>query len=233
MSSVTKPNKKKMAIIIPSRERSHKIKKLHEQWFNVTDPSIETDCFIVLDTDNESTYERLPGFIYRIVDTGGKKGAVFPLNKVAIEIANDYEYLGFIGDDHFPITEGWNSRMYDCLVNNGKFSMVYGNDLRSNDKLCAHVIMDARYVIQLGYFAHPSLSHLFCDDIWMYMGKRRNNLHYLPDVIIEHLHYSVQKSQYDYMYMINNTTELYRSSEIIYKNLINSDEFNSTIDKLN
>jgi hypothetical protein len=233
MTSITKPNKKKMAIIIPTRERSHKIKKLHEQWYNVTDPSVETDCFIVLDTDNQSTYERLPGFIYRIVDTCGKKGAVIPLNKVAIEIANDYEYLGFIGDDHLPITEGWNSKMYESLVNNGKFSMVYGDDLRSKDTLCAHVIMDSMYVIQLGYFAHPSLSHLYCDNLWMYIGKRKNNIHYLPNVIIEHLHYTMQKSPNDNMYMINNTAELYRSSEIIFKNIINSEEFNSTIDKLN
>jgi len=91
------------------------------------------------------------------------------LNTIAIEIAHNYEYLGFIfiGDDHFPITEGWNFKMYESLVNNGKFSMVYGNDLRSKDSLCAHVIMDARYVIQLGYFAHPSLSHLYCDDVWI------------------------------------------------------------------
>jgi hypothetical protein len=224
--------KKPIAIIIPSRERAYKIKKLHEQWFNVTNESVHTDCYIVLDKDNESTYERLPGFIYRVVDTGGKKGAVFPLNYVANEIANDYEYLGFIGDDHIPITKDWNVIMYNALIKNGKFSMVYGNDLRHKENLCAHIVMDAQYVVQLGYFAHPAFAHLFCDDMWMYIGKRMNNIHYLPDVIIEHLHYSVGKSDYDKMYMINNTQELYDSSEIIFKNLMKSDEFNSSIDRL-
>jgi hypothetical protein len=233
MTSVTPPNKKTMAIIIPTRERSHKIKKLHEQWFSVTDPSIHTDCHIVLDNDNESTYERLPGFIYHIVDTGGKKGVVIPLNKIAIEIANDYEYLGFIGDDHFPRTKNWNTLMYNILIKNGKFSMVYGNDLLQKENLCTHIVMDSQYIIQLGYFAHPSFSHLHCDVIWMYMGERKNNIHYLPDVIIEHLHYIAQKSPNDNMYTINNSEELWHSSQKIYNNLINSDEFNSTIDKLN
>ena len=58
---------KKIAIIIPSRERSHKIKKLHSLWFNTLDEKISTDCIIALDEDNECTYERLPNFIYEIV----------------------------------------------------------------------------------------------------------------------------------------------------------------------
>jgi len=64
------------------------------------------------------------------------------------------------------------------------------------------------------------------------LDKRKNNIHYLPDVIIKHLHYTMQKSPNDNMYIINNTAELYRSSEMIYKNIINSEEFNSTIDNL-
>jgi hypothetical protein len=40
---------KQIAIIIPTRERNHKIKKLHEQWFNMLDPNVSTDCVIVLD----------------------------------------------------------------------------------------------------------------------------------------------------------------------------------------
>jgi len=82
-------------------------------------------------------------------------------------------------------------------------------------------------------FCPPSFSHLHCDVIWMYMGERKNNIHYLPDVIIEHLHYIAQKSPNDNMYTINNSEELWHSSQKIYNNLINSDEFNSTIDKLN
>ena len=54
---------KQIAIIIPTRERSHKIKKLNDEWFSLLNNNISTDCIVALDEDNENTYERLPGFI--------------------------------------------------------------------------------------------------------------------------------------------------------------------------
>ena len=223
---------KEIAIIIPSRERPHKIKSLHEQWFQLTNDKIHTDCHIVLDSDNENTYERLPGFIYHIVDTNGKRGVVIPLNIVANRIVDQYKYIGFIGDDHIPRTNDWNLKMYNKLEENGKFAMVYGNDLYQQEKLCTHIIMDAEYIKQLKYFSHPLFSHLYCDTLWMYMGKRKNNIHYLPDVIIEHLHFTVQKSAVDNMYRVNNSSSQISSSKKTYEQLINSEQYVRSIDDL-
>ena len=220
---------KHMAIIIPTRERAPKIVKLHEQWFKVTNPYVSTDCIIVLDSDNESTYERLPGFIYHVVYTDGKRGVVTPLNNVATKIYNNYQYVGFWGDDHFPHTQDWNVMMYDTLHKNKPFSMVYGNDLLQGSRLCTEIIMDSNYISQLGYMAHPEFTHLFIDDVWMYMGKRKNNIHYLDNVIIEHLHYTNQKSEVDDLYLINNTDTV---SYDIFKRVTESQEFNESLDNL-
>ena len=167
--------------------------------------------------------------MYEVVNTNGKRGVVLPLNEISTKICNDYEYVGFWGDDHFPHTEDWNVKMYESLCKNGPFSMVYGNDLLQGSRLCTEIIMDTRYIQQLGYIAHPEFTHLFIDDIWMYMGKRKNNIHYLQDVVIEHLHYTNQKSEVDDLYLINNTDNV---SHDIYQRVIGSQEFNDSLDKL-
>jgi hypothetical protein len=220
---------KSIAIIIPSRSRPHNIKRLHDQWYKVTNPDVKVDCFIILDSDNHEEYERLPGFIYRIYNTDGKRGVVAPLNKFAVEIASRYDYIGFIGDDHLPITQNWNSKMAEVLVQNGNYAMVFGNDLYQKDLLCTHIIMDSQYVINLGYFAHPDFTHLWCDNLWMYLGKHKNNCHYLKDVVIEHLHFVNNKSKIDYLYKINNSLE---GGGQIFKRIINSEQFKESLKTL-
>ena len=222
---------KSIAIIIPTRERNHKIKKIHTQWFNMLDPNVSTDCIIVLDSDNEETYERLPGFIYYVVNPNpkGTKGAIYPLNEIANKIYKDYEYLGFWGDDHYPQTQNWNSTMYEVLYKNAPYAMVYGDDLIQGVKLPTEIIMDSLFVEEFKFMAHPSLTHLYCDDIWKYTGQQIENLHYIPDVIIEHLHFSVGKSENDNMYQINNSSECYSLNNDIYNFIIQNEEFNQKL----
>jgi len=222
---------KSIAIIIPTRERNHKIKKLHEQWFTMLDPIVTTDCIIVLDTDNEASYERLPGFIYHIVNLNpnGTKGAVFPLNEIANKIYKDYEYLGFWGDDHYPQTQNWNSIMYDVLCKNAPYAMVYGDDLIQHERIPTEIIMDSLFIEEFKYMAHPSLTHLYCDDLWKYTGQQIQNLHYLPNVIIEHLHYCVGKSENDEMYKINNSNECDNINCNVYHSIIQNQEFNNKL----
>jgi hypothetical protein len=225
---------KKIAIIIPTRERNYKIIKLHQQWFSMLEPNITTDCIIVLDSDNEETYERLPGFIYHVVNPNpnGSKGAIFPLNEIANKIYKDYEYLGFWGDDHYPQTKNWNLIMYEVLSKNAPYAMVYGNDLIQGVKLPTEIIMDSLFIEEFNYMAHPSLTHLYCDDIWKYTGQQVNNLHYIPDVIIEHLHFTVGKSEKDNMYQINNSTECFTKNSNLYHSIIQNQDFNNKLQEI-
>ena len=225
---------KSIAIIIPTRERNHKIKKLHEQWFKMLDPNVTTDCVIVLDSDNEETYERLPGFIYHVVNPNpnGSKGAVYPLNEIATRIFKDYEYLGFWGDDHYPQTQNWNSIMYEVLCKNAPYAMVYCDDLLQGANLPTEIIMDSLLVDEFKYMAHPALTHLYCDNIWKYTGQQIENLHYIPHVIIEHLHCNVGKSENDNMYQINNSDECYNINREIYNRILQDHEFNNKLQEI-
>jgi len=187
----------------------------------------------VLDEDNEHTYPRLPGFIYEVVKTNGKRGITFPLNQAAIKYCNEYEFIGFWGDDHRPNTQSWNVSMYELLNNKKPYSMAYANDLLQGEKLATQIIIDSLYIRKLGYFVHPSIQHLYGDDFLMYIGRKMNNIHYLANVIIEHEHYTAGKAPQDSLYLELNSSVQFSEGEKNYKNIINSPVFNEQLNQLN
>ena len=216
---------KKIAIFIPTRDRNHKIERLHKFWFDYTNPSVETDCIIVLDEDNEHTYTRMPGFIYKVVKSNGVRGMTFPLNEAVKHYCDLYECVGFWGDDHCPQTKGWNVEMYNAVNKNMPFSMAYANDLLQCEMLPTEILMDSRFVKHLGGMVPPELQHLYVDDYWMHLGRCLQNIHYLADVIIEHEHYSANKSDADNMYLELNNGTMYSKDCNAYHHVINSQDF--------
>jgi hypothetical protein len=184
------------------------------------DTSVNTDCIIALDEDNESEYQRLPGFKYEICKTNRRRGATYPLNQIAFKLCHEYDYIGFWGDDQFPRTKDWNMKMYTVLEENKPYSIVYPNDLLQKANLSTSVIMDSKYIKLLGYMGPPRLDHLYIDNFWKFLGEYVNNLHYLDDVIIEHLHYSVGKSNADNLYIDVNTNEASQNSLQIFNEVI-------------
>ena len=222
----------KIAIFIPTRDRNHKIEKLHTFWFEYTDPSVKTDCIIVLDEDNEHTYTRMPGFIYTVVKSNGVRGMTYPLNEAVKKYCHAYEYVGFWGDDHCPKTKGWNLEMYNVLHKNAPFSMAYANDLLQFERLPTEIIMDSRFVEYLGGMVDPKLQHLYVDNYWLYIGRYLQNIHYLDNVIIEHEHYSTNKSDIDDMYRTLNSGSLYSQDCNAYSHIIGSNELKDKLDAI-
>ena len=199
---------KKIGVLIPTRDRAHKISALHAQWFGTTDPAVPTECVIVLDEDNAATYPRLEGFRYVVVPCGGERGMTGPLNAAAAAVRDEYEFLGFWGDDHFPLTPGWNALMYEDLRARGPLAMAYGNDLLQGEGLPTAILMDGAFVRELGYMAHPSLRHLYVDNYWLWLGRELGTIAYLPHVVIEHQHCCVGKAPTDDMYRELNSSEM-------------------------
>jgi len=220
---------KNIAIIVPTRSRPSNIQRLHEQWFKVIDSSVSTECIVVIDEDDEKNYPRLERFQYIVVKSNGERGVVYPLNQAALQVCNEYEYLGFWGDDHYPLTNKWNSIMYNALKERGPCAMVYGNDRNQGIRLPTQIIMDSLIVKKFGYMGHPTFKHLYVDDFWKYVGTYIGSLIYLDNVIIEHLHYSINKAPLDTLYIINDSPQSYEYGKKILDSVINNKEF---IDKL-
>ena len=74
---------------------------------------------------------------------------------------------------------------------------IWFNDGRYGEKICTFPVLSRRWVDILGYIEPPIFEHYNCD-LWTWqIAKMLSRLHYIPNVMVEHLHPDTGKSQAD------------------------------------
>jgi hypothetical protein len=109
-------------------------------------------------------------------------------NKLAKRHLGHAPALGSFGDDHQPVTDGWDEKLLAALPAGGGYS--YPNDQRRDDIPEACVI-SSTIVRALGWMSPPFVSHWWQDNVWADLGRGAGCLVYCPDVIVKHLHPNV------------------------------------------
>jgi hypothetical protein len=173
-------------VIVPTRGRRAQCERLLESFRETT---ADADILFVIDDDDEETYEGLDALTATISPRGS---LVQKLNQVAMESLDAYDALMFAGDDHVFRTENWDVCMTETLGEMGGSGMVYPDDKRRND-IPELIMITSDVIRELGWFANPVLNHYYIDNTWGDLGKRSYLLRFCPEVVIEHLHYSVDR----------------------------------------
>lgn len=111
------------------------------------------------------------------------------------------DLLIMAADDQTYNTAGWDDRL---LIEIQRFSdeifCAWFNDGHWGEKLCTFPIVSRRWCLTLGYFTTGLFECLY-DDLWiMDLAQRLDRLHYIPNVLTEHLHWSYGKSEIDATY---------------------------------
>jgi glycosyltransferase involved in cell wall biosynthesis len=197
-------------VIVPTRGRPNNIVELIQAW-KVTDT--KADLLIAVDDDDvelenyRMVFEnnRADNILFH-VDERLRLGGT--LNKVAALYAEHYDIVGFMGDDHRPRTIHWDQKIAKA-IEDMDYGIAYGNDLIWGEGLPTAAYMSARIVERIGYFVPPGMVHLYLDNFWMEFGQKLGKLKYLNDVVIEHMHFSVGKSEKDAGYVEVNAAEMY------------------------
>lgn len=140
------------------------------------------------------------------------------LNHLAADLAADCSHVAFMGDDHLPVTHGWDRELVDAL--GGRPGVAYGNDLVQGEKLPTAVVISAGVIQSLGYLVPPGLEHLYFDDFWKMLGASLGNLVYREDVVIQHLHPTVGKAEWDEGYQLANSPEQFQKDRAAYTRYI-------------
>lgn len=209
-----------LAVLVPSRGRPHNAERLHEAF----DKTCRGDTKLVLGLDSDD-----PALVdYRCgeVREGLRGRLVDWLNLLAGDRTEPY--IGHIGDDNVPLTEGWDVRVMESLDRN---QFCFGNDLdpgRAPGSLSIHIFMRRSVVEWLGYMGPPSLRHMYVDPVWYAWGKA-TSIEFLEDVEIPHLHYTLGHAPRDESY--EHSTGLIPRDLAAY-NAYCRDGLNIDIDKL-
>jgi len=204
---------KDVLVIVPTRGRPDASVEFHKEFLA---KSMISDLMFAIDDDDADSYPRIEGVLYEVNPRMGMNGT---LNYVATKYADKYKYIAFMGDDHRIRTFGWDIVMTEKI---GSLGVAYGNDLIQGQALPTAVLMSSNIINAIGYMAPPKQKHMYLDNFWLDLGTKLNAIHYLEDVIIEHLHFSVGKSDMDSSYQETNDSAIYNADKVAY------DEYLST-----
>jgi hypothetical protein len=92
-------------------------------------------------------------------------------------------------------------------------------------------MLDAEIVRRLGFFSPPPMKHLFLDNFWRDTGKALETLRYSPEIIIEHMHPYIGKTEMDAGYAEVNSPEIGSHDQLAYMKYL-SEDFQNDLDKL-
>jgi hypothetical protein len=208
-----------MLTIIPTRGRNENALRLFEA-INAT--ADFTEVVFAIDADDVKTYNGLmdatAGLNNVKVVIAERMGMNGTLNHWASWFSPDYDYICFMGDDHLPRTGGWDTKLTEAIGTDA--GIAYGNDLLQGENLPTAVVMSSKIIRALGFMSPPALKHLFLDNFWLAMGNALGNVNYLPEVIIEHMHYINGKAEHDERYAAVNNAEMHNADEAIFAEYI-------------
>lgn len=188
-----------LTVLCPTYKRGPEQINAVQKSFDDTRDSIDTSLVFVVEP-NDTTFigeykdinDRL-----RIHVLGEPSGSMGTAVNKAYPHYTGADILGFIGDDHRFRSRGWDTRIQNALKGGG---IAYGDDLVQGPNLPTQWFVSTGIVEALGWFALPQCRHFYLDNAWLELGKAANCLHYLPEVKIEHLHFSYGKSKLDETY---------------------------------
>jgi hypothetical protein len=190
-------NLEKIVWITPSRERPEKLERLINSWRDTT--SGLSDLLVCYDSDDHSYDNMMEKYedVIWCVNEGETKSFLRILNNIALICSDQYQYLGFMEDDCIFETKDYEQKFIDKLKVLGPYGIVFANDLLNTPKLITLPVLNSNIVKDLGFYCPDELNCLFADNYWRELATSLNSEYYFEDIIIKHLHYTVENSECD------------------------------------
>ena len=219
-----------MSIIVlcPTRGRGFKAVNATNNSFYDTKTLDTTRLVFIVDRDDAS-WDNDSEYDHDVVYYARKtlpRNIVAATNEAWEYYKDDADIFGFIGDDNRFRSTGWDEKFESALGNGG---VGYGDDGVHGPNLPTSWWVTSDILRRLGWFCNPALRHFFLDNTWLELGKSTNSLHYIPDVLIEHLHFSFGKSELDNTW---HTMEVGAGDDARFKNWLTSSEFDKNVNHI-
>jgi hypothetical protein len=185
--------------VLATRSRPESCKRFIHAWIAT---GASTPVYVRLDSCDPELEKllSLPWPAEFEIKVGDREGLSCSINEVFKQYP-DRPWYGILADDLLPHTQGWDQALIDAC---GSWNISYANDGGDRD-WPTHPCVGGELIRAIGWFGFPCCHHYFTDTVWKYLGERLNNITRLDHVIVEHLHYSLGKSQKDQIYEQSNS----------------------------
>lgn len=169
-----------LLIITPTRGRPQGAQRLIDAVEATA--TARTDLLLCID-DDDASYAGLTGnFTFT---RGPRETCGGWTNKVAAQRACQYHAVASIGDDHEPLTPGWDTMLLGAIDAMGGAGFAYGDDTIHGAAVPTAVVISTNIVAALGWVFQPMMTHYYADLVWKEIAEGCC-LAYLPEVKIKH-----------------------------------------------
>ena len=194
--------------ILPSRSRPHNISRLVDAWI-LTGASTPVELCLDLNDPCLRQYLSMPLPSGWSVVTGERDGLSRVYND-AFARHPEESWHGFIADDVVPLTDSWDVKLIEAAGRDGMAVPAGGHDPNG----APHFVLGGDLVRSMGWLCLPGLDRLYIDTAWQRIAEERGVLRRVPDVVLEHRHFSNKRARIDATYLKHRKTQ----DKLIYDN---------------
>ena len=218
-----------ISILTPTRNRPNNCDRFIKSLYETTQYTGTLELLFYVDSDDpakniyKEIEERWQNNFWRVEFVIGKPMSVSKSwNIIAEKSLGDIMIMG--NDDLVYKTVRWDSKLMARLLElDNPYYLSWFNDGINGNRHCAFPVITREWYETLGYFS-PGIFNFGYNDTWVYdIAKRVGKLNYMNEILVEHLHFSVGKSNMDDTYARNRTQEkgnLYRKDREIYERTV-------------
>ena len=222
----------KIAILTPSRGRPKGFLQLVQSTLETCSGYHQIEHYCYLDWDDASVVEynallsNYPQYSEQVMLTVNEPQSVSKSwNVLANEALKNGANIIIVGnDDLIYRTENWDLRLVEEF---SKFKdnivCMWFEDGINSDQHCAFPIVSEDWIRTVGYLT-PGMMNFGYNDTWIFdIAKLISRTHFIGDVLTEHMHFSLDKSEFDETYQRHRTMEagnMYKKDEIIFNNTL-------------
>lgn len=211
-------------VILPTRGRPANAARCVE---SILENSSISDIVIAIDDDQSDLYPRIEGITYEV---GPRVYLAKTINRVSQKYVDQYETMYFLGDDSVVKTKDWDVLLQKPILERG-YGISYGDDLLQGENLPTAAMLSTNIIKTLGFMVPSRMKHLYVDNFWLALGKSLDCIDYIPEAIIEHLHFANGKAEKDAGYEEVNSGEMYKRDRQAFLDYL-TDDLRSDLEKL-
>ena len=220
---------KAISILTPTRNRPNNCDRFIKSLYETTQYTGTLELLFYVDSDDpakdiyKEIEERWQNNFWRVEFVIGEPMSVSKSwNIIAKKSLGDIMIMG--NDDLVYKTVRWDSKLMAKLIElDNPYYLTWFNDGINGNRHCAFPVISREWYETLGYFS-PGVFNFGYNDTWVYdIAKRVGKLNYMNEILVEHLHFSVGKSNMDDTYARNRSQEkgnLYRKDKEIYERTV-------------
>ncbi len=193
----------KLSLLLPTRGRPGFVAEFLQSVISSASDLQSLEVVVTIDQDDvESQGITCPPPLQMVKMVGSPGRPMGLMNQQCYE-ASSGRYVMLVNDDVLCRTEGWDALIYKTFSQfSDNIALVYGNDLDQGAHVPTFPILSREACQAMGglcpisYWNLHIESHIF--DIFKQLKRlRHDRIVYLPTLVFEHLHHTLNKSEAD------------------------------------